>query len=312
MMGEAQRSDVNIHVFADRSIRRVLLRREAEFKALGFGVDIVQPDASIFNAPRSDGDIIESNPWLFWMERTLKRHAVDYMHFICHGQLGMESGNLRFAAPIESRDQRWAEAVGPRGIEKFLTAIAAWSVSFGSPSNNPSPAGLRLFTHLLARHRSGPVVLHDMKRDPTGTDLRAAMRFFTAPNSPYPGSPFVSIFANPNKAAYRDLDVHPFAGFNDLELAPLMRVQRTLEARLNDAYLNPNSERRKATVRIVKLAAGSFAETRKSLKKSSRKKAKKAIRTVVKAQKRKSAKAIKLKASIKARRPKKSPRKRRS
>jgi hypothetical protein len=180
------------------------------------------------------------NPWLRWMHEELGLRAIDYVHIVTHGNLGPETGRLRFVAPLVSNDKRWGRPVNARELDAFLLSLGAWSIGISSPPGNASIAGLRYLAHELGTMRPGPVLLHDMVRDVGRQALLNGYRYFTT----HDGSPFseaVTVVANPEleqaaSSPRGDLERFTLAGVIATQYATseppawLVTAQRLLEA----------------------------------------------------------------------------------
>jgi hypothetical protein len=98
-----------LHIFADHTIRRLLKKNAGTFAGGNIEVKIYEPSP----VPGFDSDmVINSHPWLDWMQSELEPYCVDFIHFVCDGDLGTETGNIRFSQAIHSADRRWTSAVG--------------------------------------------------------------------------------------------------------------------------------------------------------------------------------------------------------
>jgi hypothetical protein len=249
------KKEKRVHVFTNSLLRSQLQSLETVYQRMGVNVAIHHPDQNTL-APVTLGER-DTSPWLRWMQSALKPYAVDFVHFICFGELGLESGDMRLPLPIEGTDSSWNVPVGPRGIDAFLKSVGCWSVTIGSPPENPSIAGLRYFTHLLAQRRAGPVILDEMLDDPDAEALVRAARTFTSSDA-FEGSPSIILYRNPLSASYG-----PFQAVEALAEFPVdppvfARIQRDLEAELIAIKMEPVSSRRDAKEAEFEKGAGAI------------------------------------------------------
>jgi hypothetical protein len=247
-----------IHIFADYLLRPYLHDSVGDARSLGFDFTIYEPDPE--RDVISDPIFPDVTPWLGWMQATLKPYAIDYVHVIAGGELGLETGNLTFGSAIAESDRAWRVPVGPRGFDEFLRSIGAWSASFSSPPANPSPAGLRFFTHLLAQRRAGPVLLHDMVRDPSGTELINGLRFY-ATGERYLGSPSMMLFKNPDTTV-NEVAVPPdfLDDGKEENAAAWIRIQRQREAAINAIHAEHDPLRRETRLRAFENVTSALRE----------------------------------------------------
>jgi hypothetical protein len=171
------------HVFADQELYSTLT--ELRDKNPKFRIIVYDPaEAARYAVPAVDPSLrttavetIES-PWLLWIRNSLGQISVDLAHFICHGYLGKEEGVLAVShSPLYNDDEQWSRFIGARQLCTFLDQVGAWSVAFSSPPNNHSLSGLRLLQDQIARVRPGPVLFHDMARDPSRSGWDAAFQY---------------------------------------------------------------------------------------------------------------------------------------
>jgi hypothetical protein len=127
------------------------------------------------------------SPWLLWMRRALRERAVDVVHFCCHGHLSRGRGAMLFAqSPLDRSDTYLAGPVGALELQTFLTQVGAWSSAFESLPDNHSEPGLRGLADETAQARPGPMLMHNLRRDPAGMALADAYRFVYAPAPGFP------------------------------------------------------------------------------------------------------------------------------
>jgi hypothetical protein len=141
------------------------------------------------------------NPWLLWILTALRGHTADVVQFLCHGFLAMEQGSIALAeSPLKNSDRRTARFVGPRQLNAFLTRLGAVSAGFSSPPRNYSSPGLRLLAHQMGVSWPGPVLLHDLARDPGSVRLRDTYRYlFRGTNAPQPDPGVVTLYTYPSR-----------------------------------------------------------------------------------------------------------------
>ena len=196
-----------IHAFGDQSVYPILtsLRdRHSEFRII-----VYDPrDAARYGAPDADPALTTSaveqleSPWLLWIRDAMGQRSVDLTHFICHGYLGKEEGVLAVShSPILNDDQEWSRFIGARQLCTFLDQVGAWSVAFSSPPANYSISGLRMLQDQIARLRPGPVLFHDMARDPDGAAWDEAYQYaYAVEEAEAPTSAAISLCCHPDWA----------------------------------------------------------------------------------------------------------------
>lgn len=201
---------IRIHVFTDREFQAALPLEWTRGGALAGGEVIVHDPqgAARFAIPEARERVPEvkdhlESPWLLWMRQALSGRSVDVAHFLCHGYLSFDRGALSFSeSPLENQDRRSARFVGVHELNTFLTQLGAWSAAFSSPENNYSEIGLRLLADSVAQTRPGPLLIHDLPRDPGCVGLGAAYRFLYAPVPGIPpASPALAIQCQPSRVA---------------------------------------------------------------------------------------------------------------
>jgi hypothetical protein len=141
-------------------------------------------EAARYGAPNVDPELgtvsdhqLES-PWLLWIRDAMGQTSVDLAHFICHGYLGKEEGVLAVShSPVFNDDEEWSRFIGARQLCTFLDQVGAWSVAFSSPPGNYSISGLRMLQDQIARFRPGPVLFHDVARDPERSGWDEAFQY---------------------------------------------------------------------------------------------------------------------------------------
>jgi hypothetical protein len=195
-----------IHVFVDRSVYEQL---PVSWQDRAGPVRLYPPkEAERYVVPDSDSRVTDpggrlESPWLLWMRDALGKRSVDVVHFLCHGYLSRDRGALAFAqSPLKNEDQSMARFVGAPELTTFLTQVGAWSTGFTSPENNYSEMGLRLLADNLAQSRPGPVLHHEVTRDPEFIALAAAYRFlYSRSPEPPPRSPALLLYCQPSYVA---------------------------------------------------------------------------------------------------------------
>ena len=104
-------------------------------------------------------------------------------------------------SPVLNDDEEWSCFVGARQLCTFLDQVGAWSVAFSSPRGNYSISGLRMLQDQIARFRPGPVLFHDVARDPGRSGWDEAFQYAYAIEETYaPLSAAVSICCHPDWA----------------------------------------------------------------------------------------------------------------
>lgn len=214
MMVDQMRSQafrrIRIHVFTDQEFQGALPLEWTRGGALAGGEVIVHDPqgAARFAIPEAHERVSEvkdrlESPWLLWMRQALSGRSVDVAHFLCHGYLSFDRGALSLAeSPLENQDRRSARFVGVHELNTFLTQVGAWSTAFSSPENNYSEVGLRLLADSVAQTRPGPLLIHDLPRDPGCPALGAAYRFLYAPFPEIPpASSALAIQCQPSRVA---------------------------------------------------------------------------------------------------------------
>jgi hypothetical protein len=195
------------HVFGDRELYPTLIALRDLNR--GFRIRVYDPEeAARYGAPDADPGLsavaseqLES-PWLLWMRNALGQTSVDLAHFICHGYLGREEGVLAVShSPLLNDDDEWSRFIGARQLCTFLDQIGAWSVAFSSPPGNYSVSGLRMLQDQMARMRPGPVLFHDMARDPSRLGWDAAFQYaYALEEADPPKSEAISLCCHPDWA----------------------------------------------------------------------------------------------------------------
>ena len=195
------------HVFADLALYPFLASLRDGNPELR--IIVYDPrEAARYGAPNPDPELgtvsdqqLES-PWLLWIRDALGKTSVDLVHFICHGYLGKEEGVLAVShSPVLNDDEEWSRFVGARQLCTFLDQVGAWSVAFSSPRGNYSISGLRMLQDQIARFRPGPVLFHDVARDPGRSGWDEAFQYAYAIEETYaPLSAAVSICCHPDWA----------------------------------------------------------------------------------------------------------------
>ncbi len=173
-----------LHVFVDAQLADSLRNEWSSAGKLGSQVLVydnnvaqkyAEDDPSTRLADRA-GEL--RSPWLLWMREALQEHAVDVLHFCCHGFLSRGRGALLFAqSPVDRSDRYLAGPVGAVELQTFLTQIGAWSSVFTSVPDNFSEPGLRTLADHIAQTRPGPLMLHSLRIDPSAADLAAGYHF---------------------------------------------------------------------------------------------------------------------------------------
>jgi hypothetical protein len=197
-------SYTTIHIFADLSLYRTLISIRDNNPA--FHIIVYDPnEAAKYAAPAADPQLVEASnenlesPWLLWMRDSLGSRSVDEVHFVCHGYLGKEQGFLAVShSPLLNDDEAWSRFIGARQLCTFLDQTGAWSVAFSSMRGNYSISGLRMLQDQIARIRPGPVLFHDMARDPDKTGWDQAYQFaYALEDAQAPMSDAVSLCCHP-------------------------------------------------------------------------------------------------------------------
>jgi hypothetical protein len=195
------------HAFADQSTHPVLtsLRdRHPEFRIV-----VYDPrDAARYGGFDADSELATASaeqlesPWLLWIRDAMGLTSVDLAHFICHGYLGKEEGLLAVShSPVRDDDEEWSRFIGARQLCTFLDQVGAWSVAFSSPPANYSISGLRMLQDQIARIRPGPVLFHDMVRDPDRVGWDEAYQYaYAVEEAGAPKSAAVSLCCHPDWA----------------------------------------------------------------------------------------------------------------
>jgi hypothetical protein len=195
------------HIFADYDLYPTLIALRDQNPA--FHIVVYDPqDAARYGAPDSDPDMSSvagehlESPWLLWIRNALGQTSVDLAHFICHGYLGKEEGVLAVShSPLLNDDDVWSRFIGARQLCTFLDQIGAWSVAFSSPPGNYSVSGLRMLQDQIARIRPGPVLFHDVARDPERLGWDEAFQYAYALEEAYaPISEAISLCCHPDWA----------------------------------------------------------------------------------------------------------------
>ena len=195
------------HVFADEAVYPLLTAirdRNPGFRILAYDPE----GARRYSAPDADPLLANvakeqlENPWLLWMRDSLGSTSIDLAHFICHGYLGKEDGLLALSrSPLLNDDERWSRFIGLRQLCTFLDQVGAWSVALSSVAANYSISGLRMLQDQIARFRPGPVLFHDMARDPQRTGWDEAFQYaYAVEEAQAPMSDAVSICCHPDWA----------------------------------------------------------------------------------------------------------------
>lgn len=196
-------SNTTIHVFTDHQIRTDVLNRVDALP----NVRVYDPAeagelpavTATTRVPDRPGQL--ANPWLVWMQDSLKGRSVDVAHFLAHGYISRDRGALAFAeSPLENLDRRIARFVGATELMTFLTQIGAWSAAFSSPEHNYSEMGLRLLADTIAQSRPGPVLHHEMRMDHNCTAMAEAYAFLFGHEAvPPPVSPALFLYCHPSR-----------------------------------------------------------------------------------------------------------------
>lgn len=195
------------HVFTDQAVYPLLTAvrdRNPGFRILAYDpagaqrYSVPDADPSLANVAREQLE----NPWLLWMRDSLGPTSIDLAHFICHGYLGKEDGLLALSrSPLLNDDEQWSRLIGLRQLCTFLDQVGAWSVALSSVPANYSISGLRMLQDQIARFRPGPVLFHDMARDPARTGWDAAFQYaYAVEEAEAPMSEAVSICCHPDWA----------------------------------------------------------------------------------------------------------------
>jgi hypothetical protein len=117
----------------------------------------------------------EGNPWLAWMAAALAGRSVDVAHFVCPGYLSAGQGALALAeSPLRNSDHAWGRFVGVTQLAAFARQVGAWALHLTAPLSDRWVTGLRLLADQMARHRPGPVLLHEPAGRPGALDELAA------------------------------------------------------------------------------------------------------------------------------------------
>jgi hypothetical protein len=117
----------------------------------------------------------EGNPWLAWMAAALAGRSVDVAHFVCPGYLSAGQGALALAeSPLRNSDHAWGRFVGVTQLAAFARQVGAWALHLTAPLPDRWVSGLRLLADQMARHRPGPVLLHEPAGRPGALDELAA------------------------------------------------------------------------------------------------------------------------------------------
>jgi len=195
------------HVFADREMYPVLTSvrdQNPTFRIVVYDAG----NAANYHAPDADPELSAASfeavdsPWLVWIRDALGETSVDLVHFISHGYLGKEEGFLAVSHSLVSNDEEeWSRFIGARQLCTFLDQVGAWSVAFSSPQGNYSISGLRMLQDQIARMRPGPVLFHDVARDPERAGWDAAFQYtYALEEAEAPLSEAVSLCCHPDWA----------------------------------------------------------------------------------------------------------------
>jgi hypothetical protein len=203
------REKVTIHVFTDAHIFHNLqnILRNQPATADGSKVQLYNPEeASIDKITQPLGGNARDlpsfeNPWLLWIVDTLRGRSVDVVHFLCHGYLATDQGALVVqSSPVPNSNEELTLFVGPQQLANFALHLGAWSIGFSSPPNNYSGSGIRLLADQLARLRTGPVVLHEIREDPSSLTLVRTYRFLcNEEQDALPSSPAIALYCHPSR-----------------------------------------------------------------------------------------------------------------
>lgn len=175
-----------VHVFTDAVIEGGVTAVLSD--AIAAGHVIVHPASgaepfvqeALGSRPVDAGARLRS-PWLLWMREALKGQAIDVVHFCCHGYLSGGLGAMLFAqSPLERTDRYLAGPVGLQELQNFMTQVGAWSSAFESVQDNHSRPGLRALADEIAQARPGPMLMHDLRADPSGEAISQAYAFVYA------------------------------------------------------------------------------------------------------------------------------------
>ena len=260
---------MTLHLFVDAQKQIALRDLSREFSNL-YRVRIYQSGgADHYDVPpRSDEDSFTStlkNPWLLWIRDSLAGITADIVHFVCHGYLGRDQGNLAFSqSSATNEDASWARFVGARQLSLFLEEVGAWALSMSSPPGNYSMAGLRFLHEQMAQLHCGPVLLHEMVKDDDNRALNQAYGYLceNGPQQP-PTSSAISLYCHPQWVRHpssRSIQAKQLSydltltsrldpDFFEKGKAPAFarNMQRSLERSVSQLQSDPNGEEGKAT-----------------------------------------------------------------
>jgi hypothetical protein len=185
---------IRFQVFTDARSYRPLKARWGEEGLLGDHVRLHDP-ADFERSARSREAEYHHEPgslddaWLRWILETLNGRSVDFVHFVGHGYFSMDCPSLIVAGgPGENNDRTGMRLMGPAPLNLFLNRVGAWAFACSSPEENDSELGLRHLADMMALHRPGAVLFHDLARDRDGRALSRACRllFLPPPRQPEP------------------------------------------------------------------------------------------------------------------------------
>ncbi len=123
---------------------------------------------------------LTTNPWLLWMAHALGGQAVDVVHVLTYGDLGVSGGRMMLArSPIAGGDRDVCLLVGATPLGGALAQLGAWALVLSGLAGDPSPAGLRDLADSIARLRPGAVVAHAVTGSDTAQFGAAVARVFS-------------------------------------------------------------------------------------------------------------------------------------
>jgi hypothetical protein len=200
---------VRLHAFVDVDVAEDLRTR---LKTLNLGDEIMRvypPEkAKLYSVSHSGFPLIDAkgpteNPWLLWIQDSLRDRSVDVVHFLCHGYFTNERGAIATSAsPVGEQDPWNARFIGPSELTTFLTQVGAWAVGVSSPPNNFSEIGLRALADNIGQMRPGSVLHHDLETDSSSSAMAESYRFLFSPEPERPPvSPSVFMYCQPHRVA---------------------------------------------------------------------------------------------------------------
>jgi hypothetical protein len=205
-----------IHVFSDAEAFQQLRAALKAQTSNGGPVRLYDPaDAPTTAIPdlSSSAPAGTWDPWLHWIAHQTRDLTLEAVQFVGHTYLAKDQAALAFAeSPVRNVDKRWARFIGPNQIASFLDVVGAWAVGFTTPSQNFSPMAARLLIDDIAHLHAGPVLHHDLGRDPTGEAFAATT--YSIFNSNWPSlASEVALYCHPR--IFRSTssgDTVPYAG----------------------------------------------------------------------------------------------------